>query len=139
VAETAAGQDGEAVVRASRVSPRYRAQHSYQDAGLDLDAPAATLLAHFFLAAFVSQEKLAKQMYSAGASSPKRAAPSTEDRPESLMDQLSRWQLLSTIDTSTLKGLSSSGTDDRDWTQRFCEDVVDPSYALPLPIYSRCS
>jgi hypothetical protein len=55
------------------------------------------------------------------------------------MDQLSRWQLLSTIDTSTLKGLSSSGTDDRDWTQRFCEDVVDPSYALPLPIYSRCS
>jgi hypothetical protein len=55
-------------------------------------------------------------MYSAGASPPKRAAPSTEDRPESLMDQLSRWQLLSTIDTSTLKGLSSSGTDDRDWT-----------------------
>jgi hypothetical protein len=49
---------------------------------------------------------------------------------------LSRWQLRCIIDGTTPKSSSSAGTDYRDSTKRFCEDVVEPSYALPLLICS---
>jgi hypothetical protein len=78
-----------------------------------------------------SPKKSSPSKRKVGAAPPERAAPSTEDRLESLMDRLSRWQLMSNIDSTTPKGPSSVGTDDRDWTQRFCEDVVEPSYAPP--------
>jgi hypothetical protein len=87
-----------------------------------------------------SPKKNSPSKRKAGAAPPERAAPSTEDRLESLMDRLSRWQLMSNIDSTTPKGPSSAGIDDRDWTQRFCEDVVEPSYAPPSSsLHSRSS
>ena len=65
----------------------------------------------------------------------------TEERLESFMDKLSMWQLTSTIDAwqmnvstnaSTGNGIGLSAVnkkDERDWTQIFCEDVVEPLYA----------
>jgi hypothetical protein len=56
------------------------------------------------------------------------------------MDRLSRWQLMFTIDTTTPYGPTSVRTDDQDWTQRFSEDVVEPSYAsLPSHLHRRSS
>lgn len=69
---------------------------------------------------------------------------STEERLESFMDKLSMWQLTATID-AWASGVSSNGgggmkgdgssvpgakpknaKDERDWTQVFCEDNVEP-------------
>lgn len=57
--------------------------------------------------------------------------PSPEDRLESFMDKLSTWQLLGTLDApsateSARDPLKSSLTNERDWMQAFCEDLVEP-------------
>ncbi len=63
--------------------------------------------------------------------------PSLEERLEALMDKLSIWQLMGSIDnavggdetqrkpSSAWKGKQKAG-DERDWMQTFCEDVVAP-------------
>lgn len=64
-----------------------------------------------------------------------------EERLEVLMDRLAMWQLMYSVDlnaggdagvrqihrlTSLHKGKQKS-TDDRDWMQIFCEDIVEPT------------
>jgi hypothetical protein len=62
---------------------------------------------------------------------------SLEARLESLMDKLAMWQLLSSIDTRKERRNQTKGKekgkvyDDRDWMQRFCEDIVQPAYVCP--------
>ncbi|KAF7289066.1 hypothetical protein HMN09_01354800 [Mycena chlorophos] len=56
--------------------------------------------------------------------------PSLEDRLEAFMDKLSMWQLMSTLDTGLVQ---RRGTDDRDWMQVFCADVVEPRFGKTLP------
>ncbi|EJF61897.1 hypothetical protein DICSQDRAFT_85396, partial [Dichomitus squalens LYAD-421 SS1] len=61
---------------------------------------------------------------------------SLEERLESYMDKLAMWQLMHSVDSSLNRGRHMSGsaadkgkgqqTDDRDWMQVFCEDVVEP-------------
>ncbi|THH00571.1 hypothetical protein EW026_g1993 [Hermanssonia centrifuga] len=74
--------------------------------------------------------------------------PSLEERLEALMDKLSIWQLMGSIDnavggdetqrkpSSAWKGKQKAG-DERDWMQTFCEDVVAPLFRGSLP--SQCA
>lgn len=41
------------------------------------------------------------------------------------MDKLSTWQLV-----GELEDVPDKPKEDRDWMQRFCEDVVEPLYVL---------
>jgi DNA replication regulator SLD3 len=54
-----------------------------------------------------------------------------EDRLESMMDKLAVWQLLSSIDKEQDRKNQTKGKgrvdDDRDWMQRFCQDIVQPT------------
>lgn len=66
----------------------------------------------------------------------KKAAPlPLEDRLENLMDKLAMWQLFSTVSEQPQFVSNGKGKDrvrdDRDWMQRFCEDVVQPAYVYP--------
>ncbi|CAK5267515.1 unnamed protein product [Mycena citricolor] len=54
--------------------------------------------------------------------------PTLEDKLESFMDKLSMWQLVNTLDTGLLHK-----TEDRDWMQVFCEDVVEKRFSSLLP------
>ncbi|TBU43733.1 hypothetical protein BD309DRAFT_85764 [Dichomitus squalens] len=68
---------------------------------------------------------------------------SLEERLESYMDKLAMWQLMQSVDSSLNRGRHMSGsaadkgkgkqTDDRDWMQIFCEDVVEPLFKEKLP------
>ena len=51
-----------------------------------------------------------------------------EDRVELFMDKLCVWQILASIPTpeSSHTVLHTTATDQRDWMQVFCEDVVEP-------------
>jgi hypothetical protein len=68
-----------------------------------------------------------------GPAPPDGLAPALEDRLESLMDRLAMWQLLGSIeDTQGGPGSSTVNPlygpkDERDWMQRFCEDIVEPA------------
>ncbi|KAJ7230433.1 hypothetical protein GGX14DRAFT_486129, partial [Mycena pura] len=55
---------------------------------------------------------------------------SIEDRLEAFMDKLSTWQLLNTLDTGLRHRASAS--DDRDWMQAFCADIVEPRFGATL-------
>jgi len=101
-------------------------------------------------------EDVTKDTEEEGEESPKRRKKSkkkekgpppesAEERLESFMDKLSMWQLTTTID-AWASGVSSNGggsgsngaatsgpsaklknpKEERDWTQIFCEDVVEP-------------
>ncbi|KAJ3540191.1 hypothetical protein NM688_g6259 [Phlebia brevispora] len=69
-----------------------------------------------------------------------------DDRLEAFMDRLSMWQLMGTIeetaggDESLLHTRSAgpekgkkSAADERDWMQKFCEDVVKPVFEESMP------
>lgn len=56
-------------------------------------------------------------------------APSTPIyRLEAFMDKLSTWQLV-----GELEDVPDKRKEDRDWMQRFCEDVVEPLFKRSLP------
>jgi hypothetical protein len=48
------------------------------------------------------------------------------------MDKLSMWQLVSLMDTSRTE-ITTHPKNDRDWMQKFCEDVVEPQFNSKLP------
>jgi hypothetical protein len=55
-----------------------------------------------------------------------------EDRLESLMDKLAMWQLLTSVSAEQYRRFNAFEgknklADDRDWMQRFCEDIVQPA------------
>ncbi|KAI6030901.1 hypothetical protein F5J12DRAFT_803771 [Pisolithus orientalis] len=56
--------------------------------------------------------------------------PSPTERLESFMDKLSTWQLISKMDSQGMHGASS---EERDWMQTFCEDVVEPQFKTTFP------
>jgi hypothetical protein len=59
--------------------------------------------------------------------SPPPAAPTLEDRLESHLDKLAMWQLMGSVGDS-VSGPDKSRVDpkdERDWFQRFCEDIVE--------------
>lgn len=59
------------------------------------------------------------------------ATETDEERVENYMDKLSMWQLTASLDPSTAKHMASSKGEEkveRDWTQAFCEDIVEPLY-----------
>ncbi|KAH8827309.1 hypothetical protein DL96DRAFT_1681104 [Flagelloscypha sp. PMI_526] len=67
---------------------------------------------------------------------PAPPAPSTEARLEALMDKLSMWQLVGNIqpDLSYTSTHTISGKrDERDWMQKFCENVVEYRFKDTLP------
>ncbi|KAG1759292.1 hypothetical protein EDD22DRAFT_906895 [Suillus occidentalis] len=58
--------------------------------------------------------------------------PSSIERLESFMDKLSMWQLVSLMDTSRTE-ITTRPKNERDWMQKFCEDVVEPQFKSKLP------
>ncbi|KAF7309434.1 hypothetical protein MIND_00314200 [Mycena indigotica] len=54
---------------------------------------------------------------------------SLEDRLEAFMDKLSMWQLMGTLDTGLRQ---RHDTQDRDWMQTFCVEVVEPRFGTIL-------
>ncbi|KAK7679006.1 hypothetical protein QCA50_017950 [Cerrena zonata] len=73
-----------------------------------------------------------------------------EDQLEAFMDKLCMWQLTSALDNITTgktpgtngkPGTTTQGnqktSDERDWMQKFCEDVIEPIFKPSLP--SHCS
>ncbi|TFY74267.1 hypothetical protein EWM64_g9745, partial [Hericium alpestre] len=64
-----------------------------------------------------------------------------EDRLESLMDRLVLWQMAlpatdaeqDAFDTEGTQKQAAVGRELRDWTQEFCEDIVQPLFATKLP------
>ncbi len=80
-----------------------------------------------------STSKFKKRKRSA-SSSPPEPILTAEDHLESFMDKLAMWQLVERVDgalNSTNTGQTKidenkKNQDDRDWTQIFAEDVVEP-------------
>ncbi|KAG1723723.1 uncharacterized protein EDB91DRAFT_1351125 [Suillus paluster] len=65
---------------------------------------------------------------------PKLITPSPVERLESFMDKLSMWQLVSLMDTSrTETAHGTHNKNERDWMQKFCEDIVEPLFKSKLP------
>ncbi|KAG2135199.1 uncharacterized protein EDB93DRAFT_1242585 [Suillus bovinus] len=62
----------------------------------------------------------------------KLIVPSSIERLESFMDKLSMWQLVSLMDTSRNE-ITTRNKNERDWMQKFCEDVVEPLFKSKLP------
>ena len=70
-----------------------------------------------------------------GKPKPKIAVLSVQERLESLMDKMATWQMLDSFgDDSTGRKHNVNSKDERDWTQKFCEDVVEPLSVLHLPL-----
>lgn len=61
---------------------------------------------------------------------------SIEDQLEAFMDKLAMWQLIGGIDESNGGSASTKG-DERDWTQIFVEDVVEPQCGSKVSKVSR--
>lgn len=62
-----------------------------------------------------------------------------EDQLEGFMDKLCMWQLTSALDNVATGSNKNSGntsqgkqktSDERDWMQKFCEDVIEPMYVF---------
>ncbi|KAJ2923564.1 hypothetical protein H1R20_g13530, partial [Candolleomyces eurysporus] len=58
---------------------------------------------------------------------------STEDFLEAFMDKLSMWQLLNSVQSTSMNSSTTKKEDERDWMQIFCEEVVEPEFKLLLP------
>ncbi|KAG2337259.1 hypothetical protein BDR05DRAFT_1005205 [Suillus weaverae] len=58
--------------------------------------------------------------------------PSSVERLESFMDKLSMWQLVSLMNISRTE-ITIRHKNERDWMQKFCEDVVEPLFKSKLP------
>ncbi|KAG1821058.1 uncharacterized protein BJ212DRAFT_1426765 [Suillus subaureus] len=63
---------------------------------------------------------------------PNLIIPSSIERLESFMDKLSTWQLVSLMTTSHTE-ITTRNKNERDWMQKFCEDVVEPLFKSKLP------
>ncbi|KAG1843813.1 hypothetical protein DFJ58DRAFT_803976 [Suillus subalutaceus] len=63
---------------------------------------------------------------------PNLIIPSSIERLESFMDKLSTWQLVSLMNTSRTE-IMTRHKNERDWMQKFCEDVVEPLFKSKLP------
>ncbi|KAG2118131.1 uncharacterized protein F5147DRAFT_768267 [Suillus discolor] len=63
---------------------------------------------------------------------PNLIIPSSIERLESFMDKLSMWQLVSLMNTSCTE-IATRNKNERDWMQKFCEDVVEPLFKSKLP------
>lgn len=59
---------------------------------------------------------------------------SDEEFLEAFMDKLSMWQLVAGLERAEMK--TSTKDDERDWMQRFFEDIVEPRYVQFLLIKS---
>ena len=59
----------------------------------------------------------------------KKSQPSTNDILELFMDKLAVWQLVDSLEPPSSQTNAPSPST-RDWTQSFCEDVVEPLCAL---------
>ncbi|KAJ2933537.1 hypothetical protein H1R20_g3549, partial [Candolleomyces eurysporus] len=57
---------------------------------------------------------------------------STEDYLEAFMDKLSMWQLLNSVQSTSMNSSAAKKEDERDWMQIFCEEVVEPEYVSSL-------
>ncbi|KAJ3869282.1 hypothetical protein EV359DRAFT_30423 [Lentinula novae-zelandiae] len=56
------------------------------------------------------------------------------DRLEAFMDKLSMWQLMGDLDDSNERErVTVTPKDELDWTQRFCQSIVEPLFRLTLP------
>lgn len=54
------------------------------------------------------------------------------DRLEAFMDKLSMWQLMGDLDDSNERErVTVTPEDDLDWTQRFCQSIVEPLSVSP--------
>ena len=61
--------------------------------------------------------------------------PSSVERLESFMDKLSMWQLVSLMDTSRADTMQKTAPkNERDWMQKFCEDVVEPLWVTTVRV-----
>ncbi|KAG1876830.1 hypothetical protein C8R48DRAFT_688732, partial [Suillus tomentosus] len=63
---------------------------------------------------------------------PNLIIPSSIERLESFMDKLSMWQLVSLMNISRSE-IMIHNKNERDWMQKFCEDVVGPLFKSKLP------
>ncbi|TDL26947.1 hypothetical protein BD410DRAFT_836042 [Rickenella mellea] len=52
---------------------------------------------------------------------------------EQYMDKLSMWQLTASLDILRDGTQAGKPQDDRDWTQKYCEEVVEPLFKTALP------
>jgi hypothetical protein len=67
---------------------------------------------------------------------PNTIIPSSAERLESFMDKLSMWQLVSLTDASRTQAVQKTGhKNERDWMQKFCEEIVEPLWVLNLHPY----
>ncbi|RXW11993.1 hypothetical protein EST38_g13862 [Candolleomyces aberdarensis] len=58
----------------------------------------------------------------------------TEDYLEAFMDKLSMWQLLNSVQSTSMNSSSTAKKEnERDWMQIFCEEVVEPEFKSLLP------
>ncbi|KAG1742001.1 hypothetical protein EDB19DRAFT_1907773 [Suillus lakei] len=62
---------------------------------------------------------------------PNLITPSSIERLESFMDKLSMWQLVSLMNISRTE-TTTRHKNERDWMQKFCEDVVEPLFKSKL-------
>ncbi|KAH7881133.1 uncharacterized protein C8R40DRAFT_19096 [Lentinula edodes] len=63
----------------------------------------------------------------------KKATPviTPADRLEAFMDKLSMWQLMGDLDSNERERVAVDPKDELDWTQRFCQSIVEPLLTLP--------
>ncbi|KAJ3857246.1 hypothetical protein EV368DRAFT_30704 [Lentinula lateritia] len=53
------------------------------------------------------------------------------DRLEAFMDKLSMWQLMGDLDSNEKERVAVNPQDELDWTQRFCQSIVEPLSVSP--------
>lgn len=93
---------------------------------LKLSLPGSTPLMTTEVA---SPKKRSKRSYK----EPKFVIPTPEDCLESFMDKLSVWQLMEKLDSASgHPDTNNRHSDERDWMQVFCEDVVEMQYVSLL-------
>ncbi|KAF7975015.1 hypothetical protein HWV62_10635 [Athelia sp. TMB] len=82
----------------------------------------------------VEEEAPPARRHKRGKPKPKIAVLSVQERLESLMDKMATWQMLDSFgDDPTGRKQNVNLKDERDWTQKFCEDVVEPLFKKELP------